>query len=105
MAALNSMCSRSDRTDRNPGDSLRFTPREGGHGGVASPRSPIARTRSHGERGGAPACATVYRSAGHARHRPEATLLYQIVERHYPEFVAVREAGGRPLPKYVTEEF
>ncbi len=42
---------------------------------------------------------------GYARHRPEATLLYQVVERHYPEFVATREAAGRPLPKYVHEEF
>ena len=42
---------------------------------------------------------------GYARHRPEATLLYQLVERHYPEFVAAREAASRPLPKYVQEEF
>ena len=42
---------------------------------------------------------------GYARHRPEATLLYRLVERHYPEFVAAREAAGRPLPKYVREEF
>jgi ribosomal protein S27E len=42
---------------------------------------------------------------GYARHRPEATLLYQLVERHYPEFVAAREAAGRPPPKYVQEEF
>src|SRR5687768_11159503 len=42
---------------------------------------------------------------GYARHRPEATLLYQLVERHYPELVAVREAAGRLLPKYVQEEF
>ena len=42
---------------------------------------------------------------GYARHRPEATLLYQLVERHYPELVAVREAAGRPLPNYVQEEF
>ena len=42
---------------------------------------------------------------GYARHRREATLLYQIVEQHYTEFVAVREAAGRPLPKYVREEF
>jgi len=42
---------------------------------------------------------------GYARHRPEATLLYQIIERHYPEFAAAREADGRPLPKYVREEF
>jgi ribosomal protein S27E len=42
---------------------------------------------------------------GYARHRPEATLLYQLVERYYPEFVAAREAAGPPLPKYVQEEF
>jgi hypothetical protein len=42
---------------------------------------------------------------GYARHRPEATLLYQIIERHYPEFVIARESAGRPLPKYVQEEF
>ena len=42
---------------------------------------------------------------GYARHRPEATLLYALVERYYPEFVAIREAAGRPLPKYVQEEF
>jgi ribosomal protein S27E len=42
---------------------------------------------------------------GYARHRPEATLLYQLVERYYPEFVATREAAGRPLPQYVQEEF
>jgi ribosomal protein S27E len=42
---------------------------------------------------------------GYARHRPEATLLYQLVERHYPELVTTREAAGRPLPQYVQEEF
>lgn len=36
---------------------------------------------------------------GYACHRPEATLLYQLVERHYPELVAAREAARRPLPK------
>ncbi len=42
---------------------------------------------------------------GYARHRPEATLLYQLVERHYLELVATREAAGQPLPRYVQEEF
>jgi len=42
---------------------------------------------------------------GYVRHRPEATLLYQLVERYYPEFVTAREATGRPLPRYVQEEF
>jgi ribosomal protein S27E len=42
---------------------------------------------------------------GYARHRPEQTLLYQLVEAHYPAFLAAREAAGRPLPKYVQGEF
>jgi hypothetical protein len=42
---------------------------------------------------------------GYARHRPEQTLLYQLVERHYQAFLAAREAAGRPLPKYVWEKF
>jgi ribosomal protein S27E len=42
---------------------------------------------------------------GYARHRPEATLLYQLVEQHFPTFCDVRAAAGRPLPDYVQEEF
>ena len=42
---------------------------------------------------------------GYAEHRPEATLLYQLVERHQPELVAARDAAGRSLPQYVREEF
>lgn len=42
---------------------------------------------------------------GYARHRPEETLLYRLVEEHYPAFLAVREATGRPLPKYVQQQF
>jgi Transposase zinc-binding domain len=42
---------------------------------------------------------------GYTRHRPEATLLYRLVERYYPELVAARDAAGRPLPKYVQDEF
>jgi hypothetical protein len=44
-------------------------------------------------------------SPGYERHRPEATLLYQLVERHYAEFAALREAAGGPLREYVREEF
>lgn len=39
------------------------------------------------------------------RHRPEQTLLYQIIERHYPDFLAAMEAQDRPLPGYVQDEF
>jgi hypothetical protein len=42
---------------------------------------------------------------GNAQHRPEQTLLYQLIEQHYPAFLAAREAVGRPLPQYVQEEF
>jgi hypothetical protein len=42
---------------------------------------------------------------GYTQHRPEQTLLYRLVEQHYPAFVAAREAGGWPLPSYVREEF
>jgi len=41
---------------------------------------------------------------GYARHRPEQTLLYALVEQHYAGFLAAREAAGRPLPKCVQEE-
>jgi hypothetical protein len=42
---------------------------------------------------------------GYVRHRPEATLPYQLVERYYPQLVTTREAAGRPLPKHVQGEF
>ena len=42
---------------------------------------------------------------GYARHRPEETLLYRLVEEHYPAFLAAREAAGRPLPAHVQAEF
>ena len=41
----------------------------------------------------------------HERHRPEQTLLYQIVEQHYPEFKDVMAAQGKPLPLHVQQEF
>jgi hypothetical protein len=39
------------------------------------------------------------------RHRPETTLLYQLVERHYPAFLEALGTRGRTLPGYVQEEF
>jgi hypothetical protein len=42
---------------------------------------------------------------GYARHRPETTLLYQLVELHYAAFCELRAGIGRPLPDYVEEEF
>jgi hypothetical protein len=42
---------------------------------------------------------------GYARHRPGATLLYQLAERHYPTFREMRAEAGRPLPDYIEHEF
>ncbi len=36
------------------------------------------------------------------RHRPEETLLYQVVERYYPQFAALRSAQDRDLPSFCT---
>jgi hypothetical protein len=58
--------------------------------------SPTAVARSFGTEAG------VYR---YQRHRPEQTLLYQIVDRHYPDFKAHLAAQGRALPGYVQREF
>jgi ribosomal protein S27E len=46
------------------------------------------------------------RSAGcYHRHRPEQTLLYQIVKEYYPAFTAHLAEQGRELPGYVRREF
>jgi len=41
----------------------------------------------------------------YARHLPENTLLYQIIEKYYPAFVAHLAEAGRILPDYVHQEF
>jgi ribosomal protein S27E len=44
-------------------------------------------------------------SAGrYFRHRPETTLLYQLIEQHWPAFRAQLAAQGRSLPAYVVQE-
>jgi len=42
---------------------------------------------------------------GYRRHRPETTLLHQLVAEHYPAFRDRRAAEDRPLPRYVEDEF
>jgi hypothetical protein len=42
---------------------------------------------------------------GYRRRRPERTLLYQIVERHYPAFVEHLAAAGKQLPTHVRQAF
>jgi ribosomal protein S27E len=39
------------------------------------------------------------------RHRLETILLYQLVERYYPDFNANLAEQGKYLPKYVEREF
>ena len=39
------------------------------------------------------------------RHRPETTLLYQLVEEYYPAFAAEMGVKGTLLPEYVQREF
>lgn len=54
---------------------------------------PPARTASNGKR------------FKYQRHQPEQTLLYQLVERHYDEFLSLLAKQGTPLPSYVCKEF
>ena len=39
------------------------------------------------------------------RHRPERTLLYQLIQEDYPAFKDYLMAQGRALPGYVKQEF
>tara|TARA_Y100000034_G_scaffold74164_1_gene89211 strand:+ start:122 stop:688 length:567 start_codon:yes stop_codon:yes gene_type:complete len=39
------------------------------------------------------------------RHRPEQTLLYQLVESHYPEFIKQLSDQGKSSPRHVEKEF
>jgi len=41
----------------------------------------------------------------YVRHRPETTLLYQIVREYWPEFQAELANHGKTLPTYVRNEF
>ena len=44
-------------------------------------------------------------SSNYERHQPDQTLLYQLVERHYPDFKVSLEAQGQHLPRYIQQEF
>ena len=41
----------------------------------------------------------------YVRHKPEQTLLYQLVEQYWPEFQTQLSETGRFLPRHVTREF
>jgi hypothetical protein len=42
---------------------------------------------------------------GEVRHRPETTLLYQVIREYWPEFQAELASQDKYLPAYVTQEF
>ncbi len=44
-------------------------------------------------------------TSGYVCHKPEQTLLYQLVERHWPEFQSELTETDRFLPKHVVREF
>ena len=54
---------------------------------------------------GKEASAGIERAARYTRHRPEQTPLYQIVQTHYPTFLAELASRERRLPDYVQHEF
>ena len=54
---------------------------------------------------GKDASAGTARAGEYIRHRPEQTLLYQLVEAHYPAFVEHLAAHERTLPVPVQREF
>lgn len=39
------------------------------------------------------------------RHRPEQTLLYQLVEKHYPALIEQLDSQDKSLPTHVHREF
>jgi hypothetical protein len=47
--------------------------------------------------------ASIGQSRGrHERHRPEETLLYRIVAKHFPDLLTQLAAEGRTLSRYVA---
>jgi hypothetical protein len=49
--------------------------------------------------------AKLNRASVYARHRPETTLLYQIIQEYWPEFQAELASHGKYLPANVAKEF
>jgi hypothetical protein len=75
------------------------------HSGGASPQRNVVRPEPPGTRAMSAAAGARRTRAppfvdpsGYARHRPESTLLYRLVEQHHPAFRALRAETGRPLP-------
>ena len=60
---------------------------------------------SPGKGGAAPVYGHALGHATYERHRPEQTLLYQLVEKHYPALVEQLAFQGKSLPTHVHREF
>jgi len=41
----------------------------------------------------------------YTRHQPEKTLLYQVIDEHYPAFLSHLYESGKSLPQYLQDEF
>ena len=57
---------------------------------------------SPGKGGAAPVYGHALGHATYERHRPEQTLLYQLVEKHYPALVEQLAFQGKSLPTHVN---
>ena len=44
-------------------------------------------------------------SMEYARHQPEQTILYQVIDEYYPVFLSHLSESEKSLPRYVQEEF
>ena len=67
---------------------------------VVHRRAPEGRATARAAGAAATALAAAPR---YARHAPERTLLYALVQAHYPDFVARLEAEERSLPAYLAD--
>jgi hypothetical protein len=67
----------------------------------------VSKTQHVGTRQGEPAPAYGHGlgDVAYERHQPEQTLLYQLVEAHYPALVNQLAQQGNSLPDHVYKEF
>ena len=49
-------------------------------------------------------CSATPRRDGYERRRPDETLLYQLIEEHWPTFLERADQSGG-LPDFIVEEF
>jgi hypothetical protein len=73
--------------------------------GTQPPLPPSARPPRTEARSTSQTLAAANSGIGYQRYRPGQSLLYQIIERYYPAFLAHLSSVGRTLPRYVEREF